>query len=959
MTKKLISAAILLLSASLCMAEESMEALTERVFNLARKQYTLIDSQLPAGKSPRTVAPDGSMQAVGITQWTSGFFPGSLWYIYEYGGDEEIKAVAARRTLELADLIELKTDHDIGFMINCSYGNALRLTKDTASFKGVLLKAADKLAARYNPNVGAIRSWDGEWTKKWDFPVIIDNMMNLELLMNAYRLNGEDRFREIAEKHATTTQNNHFRSDYSCYHLVDYSSTDGGVIGKQTHQGHSDESTWARGEAWALYGFTMMYLKTGNEQFYLCADNVAKLLARTLPEDGIPFWDFECPGSYRDASAAAIMASAFVRLYELSGMKKYLNLAEKQIRALAGKDYLAEVGENGGFLLKHSVGNLPGGREIDVPLPYADYYFLEALLRYRNATRHPRLFIDDNQFSDLRKQVTEASNPALSGIHRQIMEEIDNFPDDHVEWKLDASGKRILGLSRKALRRLAYNAYAFRFTGEKKYLDGALSTIDDVCAMPDWNAWHFLDVAELAAGLGIAYDWLYNELTPETRSRIESTILTNAIYEALDLNKAWFYDRHHNWNQVCNGGLVIGALATREANGQLAGNVLHNAVRCTRREISKIYAPDGCYSEGPGYWVYGNEYQVLMHDAFDSVLGDDFGLGGMKGFDKAADYIVNCYGAAHEVFNYSDNSSVERPSIPVWYFAYRYDKPYLLQKEIEFLDEGKYYDSNCSFLPIMAGYAARIKPDSAANAHSGLYVGDGDNPIVTIRGELDGMDDGWYLGIKGGKASNNHGHADQGSFVFDRNGIRWAADPGAASYTDSENALKAKGGNFWLMDQESLRWTVFPLSNKWHNTLTVNGHLLKINGKATISGAFSTASEAGATVDMTDVFDEDLEKAVRIFRVNGEGVLNITDELRAKAESEVVFTLITAAEVKLNGRGAVLCKEGKTARLHANGTKCEYSVMKSREASERGFSVIQIRYRVPSGKNSKVCFTLE
>lgn len=959
MLRKMIITAVAALTALNLCAEESMEALTERVFSLARTQYRLMDSSLDEGRCPRTLDKDGKIVTSDIQWWCSGFYPGSLWYVYENTGDEAFREMAQKRTLALSPLLEMKTDHDIGFMINCSYGNALRITKDTAEFKGVLLKAADKLAARFNPSVGAIRSWDGKWTERWDFPVIIDNMMNLELLMNAYRLGGDDNLRDIAEKHATTTQNNHFRSDYGCYHLLNYNGTDGSVIGKQTHQGHSDGSIWARGEAWALYGFTMMYLKTGNEQFYMCADNIAKLLARILPEDGVPFWDFDCPGSYKDASAAAIMASAFIRLYELSGMRQYLELAEKQLRTLAGKEYLSEPGENGGFLLKHSVGNLPGGREIDVPLPYADYYFLEALLRYRNATRHPRLFIDDAQFDDLKEQVADGSNPALVKIHSQIMKETDNFPDEPVEWKLDDSGKRILGLSRKALRRLAYNAYAYRFTAERKYLESALKTINEVCAMPDWNAWHFLDVAELAAGLGIAYDWLYDDLSIETKSKMESAILTKAIYEASNHNKAWFYDRHHNWNQVCNGGLVIAALATREANGQLTGNVIHNAVRCSRKEISRIYAPDGCYSEGPGYWVYGNEYQVVMHDAFDSVLGDDFGLGQMEGFDRSADFIVSCYGAAHEMFNYSDNGSAEKPSIPVWYFAYRYDKPYLLTKELEFLDNGQYYDGNCSFLPIMAGYAARIKPDDTGKPSSRLYYADGDNPIVTIKGPSGGTDGNWYLGVKAGKASNNHGHADPGSFVFDRDGVRWASDMGAASYTESENALKAKGGNFWLMTQESLRWGVFPIGNQWHNTLTVNGHLLNVNGKATISGTFCNDTEAGATLELSEVFSEDLEKAVRTFHIGEDGILRITDELKAKRKSDVCFTFVTKADVQIAGDGVHLQSKGRTALLHADGARVGYSLLDAPEAAEKGFSVIQICYSVPGGRALKVTVTLE
>ena len=940
-------------------AEESMQALTDRVFRLAEKQYAQLDAGLGEGRCPRTLDADGRLVTSDIGWWCSGFFPGSLWYIYEYTGNETIHALARKHTLKLEPLLEMDTDHDLGFMIDCSYGNALRITSDTASYRGVLLKAADKLAGRFNPAVGAIRSWDGEWTKRWDYPVIIDNMMNLQLLMDAYRINGKENLKEVATKHANTTANNHFRSDYSCWHLVDYSSADGSVKGKMTHQGHSDDSMWARGEAWAFYGFLMMYLKTGDEQYYMKATYIADLLLRTLPENGIPYWDFSCPDSYRDASAAAVMASAFIQIYEVSGRKAYLDMAVRQLRTLAGKEYLAKAGTNGGFLLKHSVGNLPGKSEIDVPLTYADYFFLEALARYRRATKHPRLFMDDREFASLKSQIGSNSNPALGLIHAQIMKDAGSFPSEPIVWELDESGKRILGKSRTALKQIFSDAYAYRFTGDGRYLQHAVNVIEQICAMPNWNGWHYLDVAELAAAAGIAYDWLYDGLPDRTRKKLVETLREYAFLEAFDFNKAWFYDRHHNWNQVCNGGLSIAALATREETGVIAGNIIRNAVRSGHRSIAEIYAPDGCYAEGPGYWTYGNSYQVLMNSGFDSALGDDFGLSRIKGFDRAADYVVSCYGATHRLFNYYDNSLKETPFMPVWYFAQRFDKPWLLADELNILERGEYDNGNFKQLPLIAGFAAKIDTRCIRRPAPGYYSGHGNNPIFTVRGDYSSSGTDWYLAVKGGKASNNHGHADAGSFVFDRDGIRWASDPGGASYTKSENTLKAKGGDFWKMNQESLRWTLYPMGNLWHNTLTVNGKLHRVDGKAEISGEYRDSCSTGATVDLGKVLSDDLDRAVRTFRLENGRTLTITDELTAKNDAEITFTLVTEATPTTTEGGIDLTAGDKAARLAAAGADVIYRIVESEDAAAAGLSVINIRYTVKAGTSSSVKVILE
>lgn len=374
-----------------CAKQEPMERLIDRVFTVAKEQCVEMDSHLTDATLPRTLSADGKLVTSGWYWWCSGFYPGSLWYVYEYTKDEKVKELAIKNTLKLDSVQYVTRHHDVGFQLNCSYGNAFRLTGDSA-YKQVLYRGALSLASRFSAKTGVIRSWS--FVRKgrdWKYPVIIDNMMNLELLMSASQLSGNDSLKTIACSHANRTIQNHFRSDYTTYHLVDYDPETGAVRSKETVQGYADNSSWSRGQAWALYGYTMMFRMTGYQNYLLQAEHVANMLLSRLPEDGIPYWDFDAPGGdkrLRDASAAAVMASAFVELsryiQDAEAKGKYLGMAEKQLRTLASNRYLAKPGTNGNFILMHSVGAYPDHSEVDVPLSYADYYFLEALLRYKN-----------------------------------------------------------------------------------------------------------------------------------------------------------------------------------------------------------------------------------------------------------------------------------------------------------------------------------------------------------------------------------------------------------------------------------------------------------------------------------------------------------------------------------------------------------------------------------------------
>lgn len=360
---------------------ECLKSLKKRVGKVAVEQIKLMDSELKDNQFPRTLNDDGSFKTSNIKYWCVGFYPGTAWYAYELTGNKEMKAIAEKQTKRL-DVEKLDNNHDLGFEVWCSYGNAWRLTKDDAYLPSIK-RGAERLAARFNPVIGCTRSWN----RSNGFWVIIDNMMNLELLEMSSRLFGISDYDIIARQHANTTIKNHFREDYSTFHAVIYYEKNASILNKQTVQGYADDSKWARGQAWGLYGYTMMYRFTKDVAYLQQACHIADLLIPLLPEDAVPYWDYDdpaIPNAPRDASAAAVMASALLELFGyVSGdaAKTYRKTAEKQVRSLASPAYLCKPGECHGFLLKHSTGNLPSNSEIDKPLTYADYYFLEALSR--------------------------------------------------------------------------------------------------------------------------------------------------------------------------------------------------------------------------------------------------------------------------------------------------------------------------------------------------------------------------------------------------------------------------------------------------------------------------------------------------------------------------------------------------------------------------------------------------
>ena len=346
--------------------------------------------------NPRNSEPDGTLNLVPSKDWTSGFFPGELWFLYEYTQNNFWKKKAQQHT----DILEKEkmngSTHDMGFKVYCSFGNGYRLTQDE-HYKEVLLQSARTLATRFKPAAGIIRSWDHS-TAKWVCPVIIDNMMNLELLFWATKESKDSTFYRIAVDHAKTTMKHHFRPDFSSYHVIDYDTITGQVLKKNTHQGFAEESAWSRGQAWALYGYTMCYRETRLPEFLEQAQNIEKYLFThpNMPEDLIPYWDFDAPGipdEPRDVSAATVIASALyeLSLYDPEKGERYRSNADKIIENLT-KHYRATLKKDNGFLLLHSTGTKPTNTEVDVPIVYADYYFIEALMRKNKLEKTGKLF---------------------------------------------------------------------------------------------------------------------------------------------------------------------------------------------------------------------------------------------------------------------------------------------------------------------------------------------------------------------------------------------------------------------------------------------------------------------------------------------------------------------------------------------------------------------------------------
>lgn len=563
---------------------------------------------------------------------------------------------------------------------------------------------------------------------------------------------------------------------------------------------------------------------------------------------------------------------------------------------------------------------------------------------------HPRLFLSDRDFDEIRSRVAatgtgDHASPhqtALAAMHELIMVRAATagLTDAPLSMAFDAGGLRMLDTSRSALERILLCSYAYRFSGERRFLDHAASDLRAVCSFSDWNAdRHFLDTAEMALAVGIGYDWLYDELCEDDRSAIISALKRNAFDPAADEDTAWFYYAEGNWNQVCNAGLAAAALATYEACDTTAQRIIDDAIWSNRRAMHAIYSPSGCYVEGPNYWNYGNAFQVLLLTLLEQTFGSDFGLSETEGFSRTAQYRQMTQRPCGGIFNYSDNISEVKPSYALWYFADRFNDPSLVKAERQMMlgsftaDEAGFvrYDdsSEARLLPLLMTYMLKVGTSEVKRSQElqadgfrtsdlpQVYINKGregileDAPLMIVKGS------DYYLGAKGGSPTANHAHMDGGSFVYDAFGSTWFIDPDRDSYQELEAECGRLGGDFWDMSQESVRWQMSGMGNRWHNTITINDRDFRVKGKASFTEIIDTGTENGTVIDMTSLYEGEADCVTRRIAVGTDGHLSIEDSITASSgkDAMVRWTFVTPAEVTVSRKGITLRSGGTMIQL--------------------------------------------
>lgn len=541
---------------------------------------------------------------------------------------------------------------------------------------------------------------------------------------------------------------------------------------------------------------------------------------------------------------------------------------------------------------------------------------------------HPYLFLTDDALISVKSRIADGDE-ATTLMHKLVMEMADSsLSAPALGFELDGSGRRILHVSRRAMMQISSCAYAWRYTGDSRYLDRAIHDLESVCSFDSWNPSHFLDVAEMATAVSVGYDWLYRDLPEELRRRIETVIPEYVFKPALAPHPYFGYV--NNWNEVCNAGTVIAALAIYPKNHPFVLPFLDKAVLSNRIAL-RSYAPGGICPEGPAYWLYGTMYEVLLITALNDVLGTDYGLYEQKGFMKTADFIrFASYGAAGDPFNYSDCVSRETVFSPLWYFAWKQHDPSLLNREMELLREGRYRcDESDRSIPLLMRYVAEIDWGAAHPQPQNYFSGKGRTPLIMAHTDWTYSESDRFLGIKGGTASAPHGHMDAGEFVYDAYGYRWSADICNQDYSELEVAMKEVGGNLWDFSMDSMRWEVLRNNNLFHSTLTINGADHLVEGVATTIDEFNDDRAMGGTFDLSSVFADEAESVIRTVKLVDGKYVEVTDVVTALAgkDAEVHWNMTTPASVRVC-RDRIELRQGRhlvRLRTVSDGPRVSYA----------------------------------
>lgn len=602
---------------------------------------------------------------------------------------------------------------------------------------------------------------------------------------------------------------------------------------------------------------------------------------------------------------------------------------------------------------------------VDNPAGTADLAKLET-------AGHPRVLMNRADFERLKEKAlnNRFQNKTLYKLHKLLMDVANESVADNTEivYQLDAAGKRILDKSQLALKRIGSCAYAYRMTGMAKYREKAVSDMKTVLAFSDWNQGrHFLDTSEMAFAVALGYDWLYYSLDYDLRVKARKAMLN---YDIVNARSHWSNTEAGNWNQVCYGGSIAAAIAIYGKEKSASGGLINDCIKNNGDMVKAIYDPDGVYPEGYSYWGYGTGYQGVIFTLLENAFGQLFGMDAPAGLAKTPQWMLMMTGIGNRTYCYGDSTgSYGVPKMGMWWFAKHYNNTALLKNELALLNDGG-YTTTCDeirLLPMAIACANDIENlDSVSSGGNiNMYSGGGEVPVVLMRTDWTDSDTDRYLGLKGGQANSSHGHMDAGSFVYDALGLRWSEDVQRESYARVENALKAAGGNFWSMGQNSLRWQVWRLNNRSHSTLTINDADHIVSKPATVKSAEEKGSEMVVELDMTGPLSGQVASASRTFRLK-DGDLYVIDEITAKSDLDaaVEWRMMTPATVAVGSDKETLTQKGKTLYLKATSSSVSSPVTHTTWAAKgtnswdtacTGFTVAGFTATVPKG--TTVTFT--
>jgi hypothetical protein len=572
---------------------------------------------------------------------------------------------------------------------------------------------------------------------------------------------------------------------------------------------------------------------------------------------------------------------------------------------------------------------------------------------------HPRLLLPRGDERLVQRDI--ASDSLRRKVHRAILAGADEMlelpPIERIQ-----IGRRLLDKSREGLRRSFFLSYAWRTTGDARYLRRAERELVAIAGFSDWNPSHFLDVAEMTMAMAIGYDWLYEGLSDSARAAIRSAIRHKGLEPSYDSRFNSWLSVSNNWNQVCNAGMAYGAMAIYESDPAFARRIIERAVRSVVLPMED-YAPDGAYPEGYGYWGYGTSFNVMLLGALRTVYGTDFGLAARPGFLATASYLENMTGPTGDAFNYADSGPGGGLEPAMFWFAETSRDPNLLFVErtrLERIPPARLVTER--LLPVAMVFGRGIDLRAAAPPTSLLWTGAGKNPVALMRSSWTDPS-AIFVGVKGGSASDNHAHMDAGSFVMDAGGVRWAMDFGSERYNEIEQA----GVDLWNRRQESPRWQVFRYNNLAHNTLTANEALQDVAGRASITGTRATPGFLAAVVDLSPAYASSLASATRGVAIVGGDHVVVRDEVRALPRPTTLrWNMVTPATVRIIGpRTAELTRDGRTLRL----TVVEPAAVTMRtwptisphayESSNAGTTMVGFETLVPADSASVLTVLLE